>query len=815
MGDGLFVSDVGQPLDGLSARALFSSMRRHLPLVLAFTFMLCAAGLLIGLGLPAWFEADGVVVIHARPQRMAELQELPDATPDLYVIQSEADILQSRSVIEPVVRSLRLWEAPEFQKMEYPKGWNPKFVEMHLDEIWRDIRAFAGDSEYTDHQQLSFSTQPDAAVAPRSASQPTQAEVDTAVGKYAGFLGVGTDGHSMTIRVSFRAWTPERAAAIVNAHIDSYQKLEVETKVKAAERANSALSAQVTELRQQLQAAEMAITRYRVEHRLTGAAKDSGGVSQQLATLNSQLIAARADLAEHEARAARITAGAGADSLPEVVGSVTIAGLRSQEAQLVAHEADLSRQHGDEYPELQRVRASLQKVQRQISREVERGRAAALQMVERARTREQSLQQSVTELTNQLNSADAGLLQLQGKAESIRSLLLNFEKRMAETAADPAFITPKSTVASRANPSAARTSPKVMTLSFAGGFTGLTLGTLLSVLLELRDRKFRSSAEVQRHIGALTVNAIPRAVGYERRSPTDIILNDNRSAFAEAFRVSWANIQLAIGDPRSPSFEAKRLGTALAITSAASGEGKSTQALGLARTAALAGENVVIVDADLRRPGVSRLLDQDFSFTLRDVLQDRCTVNDVISIEQRSGVHFVPSYPDHAAWTNQDFQRFGNLIEYLKERFAFVIIDLPPILGLAEPIRLAAAADSIALVIRWGSTDRQFVQFALETLRRATGSTITVVLNDIDLRAQQRRGFRDHALVYADGGLYQGIVQSEDRALPPEPSSSTAADNPDADPEISGRHALDEIAPRDRPRPAGSDIERLYDRYHH
>src|SRR5689334_7289209 len=380
MGDGLFVSDVGHPLDGLSARALFSAIRRHLPLVLVFTFTLCAAGALIGLGLPAWFEADGVVVIHARPQRMAELQELPDATPDLYVIQSEADILQSRSVIEPVVRSLRLWEAPEFQKMEYPKGWNPQFVEARLGETWRDIRGFASDSEYTPPKQSSFGTQSDAAGPPSSAGQPTQAEIDMAVGKYAGFLAVGTDGHSMTIRVSFRAWTPERAAAIVNAHIDSYQRLEVQTKVQAAERANSALTTQVTELRQQLQAAEMAITRYRVEHRLTGAAKDSQGVSQQLATLNSQLITARADLAENEARAARITAGAGADSLPEVVSSATMAGLRSQEAQLAAHEADLSKQHGDEYPELQRVRASLQKVQRQISREVERGRAAALQM---------------------------------------------------------------------------------------------------------------------------------------------------------------------------------------------------------------------------------------------------------------------------------------------------------------------------------------------------------------------------------------------------------------------------------------------------
>ena len=264
-------------------------------------------------------------------------------------------------------------------------------------------------------------------------------------------------------------------------------------------------------------------------------------------------MAVRAEIAENEARAASIGAGSGSDSLPEVVTSGTVAGLRGQEAQLTAHEADLSKYHGDEYPELQRARASLQSVRNQISRQIGRDRAAALQTVERSRTRERSLQQSITELTNQLNSADAGLQQLQGKSDSIRSLLLNFEKRVAETAANPAFITPNSTIASRANASAASTSSKTKILAFAGGFVGFTLGSLLSLLLELRDKGFRTSAQVQEHIGPLTVSATPRAPGRQRKSPADIILDDNWSAFAEAFRVSWANIQLAVAGPTSAS----------------------------------------------------------------------------------------------------------------------------------------------------------------------------------------------------------------------------------------------------------------------
>ena len=786
--------------DGLSARALLSSIRRHLAIVLAFTLSLCAAGYLYGLGLPAWYQAEGVLVIHAQPRRTAEIQELPDPSLDLNGIQSELDILKSRLVIEPVVRSLKLWEAPEFRN---PQGWNWQLAKARLGAVWRDTWGFSRGPEESSRDE------PNVRMQPSDANSPTQEQIDATVSAYLGYLTASNDGHSMTMHVSYRALTPERAATIVNAHIDSYQNFGVKTKVTAAEQANAALTAQVTELRQQLSAAEAAVTRYREEHHLTGAGKDS---VEQLATLHSQLISIRAEIAENEARAAGI--GAGGENLPEVVNSGTIGGLRGQEVQLTAREAALAKYHGDEYPELQHVRASLQNVRDQISRQMGRDRAAALQTVGRSRARERSLQQSIMELTTQLNSSDAGLQQLESKADSIKSLLLNFEKGVAETAANPAFIIPNSTVASRANPTASSTSSKTNKLALAGGFVGLTLGSLLSLLLELRDKGFRTSSQVQQHIGPLTVSATPRAVGRKRKSPADIILDDNRSAFAEAFRVSWANIHLAIGDPTSAPSEGRRSGTALGITSAASGEGKSTHALAFARTAALAGENVVLVDADLRRSGLSRLLNRNSSFTLRDFLQNKCTAKDIITLEERSGVYLVPSAADEGAWTTHDLQRFFALIEYLKNRFAIVIIDLPPIVGLAETIRLAMAADKIVLVIRWGRTERQFVQFALDTLRSARVSKIGVILNDINLKALRWRGYRDHTAVYTDKGLYPAASGYRERAAAAQASWPTAAAKQDTNSETNVSEPQGADTNRGRPRPAGSDIERLYNKYH-
>jgi Mrp family chromosome partitioning ATPase len=449
-----------------------------------------------------------------------------------------------------------------------------------------------------------------------------------------------------------------------------------------------------------------------------------------------------------------------------------------------------------------------------INREIGRGHAATLQLVERSRARERSIQQAILELSRQVNSEDAGLQQLEGRAESIRTVLHGFQKKLEQTAAGPAFIASNSTIISRANPSATSSPSKAPVLAGAGGFVGLTLGGLLALFLEHRDKTFRTSAQVQQQVSARAVGATPRATLRARKYPADLILGDNRSAFAEAFRLSWAHIQLAIEDPeRAAGNFGRGPGKVLGITSAVTGEGKSTHALALARTAVLAGDGVVVVDADLRRSGVSRLLGGNFRFTLDDFLQSRCTARDLIAVEERSGLHFVPSTPVEVLWTNDELRRFTGLIDDLRAQFAFVIIDMPPVLGLAETIRLTVAADSVVLIVRWGRTERQLVQYALDRLRTAGAIASAVILNDVDLKAQQRRGDRDQNVVYRDGDLYRA-KQKYREPTSRQPASALAnasVPNPEA-PAPQRRRTKAEHDPANASDTARSDILRLYDR---
>jgi polysaccharide biosynthesis transport protein len=732
------------PDEGVSVQTVLFSIRRHRRLFIAVALTLASGGLVVGLGLPDRFQAEAVLVVHSRPQRVTDIEEvLPDPATDIPAIRSEVDVLKSRPVIADVVRSLALWSEPEFHQASLPGGWNWATLAKRLTP---SADGAASSSERSgNHESRS------------GADAPLRSEIDQTIQAYARHLTVQTDGHSMTIRVLFKALDPDLAAKIVNAHVQSFQRLRVEAKLLAAARANSWLTARVAELQGNLETAETAVSSYREQHNLTEVAKDSPGLSWQLASLNSQLIVARADLAENQARAAKIAAvlrtNSNLDAAPEVLSSPTIQNLRGQEALLVQQQADLKSQFGDRYPSVQNVRSRLRDLRAQITREIERSYAGALETVERSRARAQSIEQGTVELTKRVNVADAGLQRLGGNAESIRVVLHSLQKRQEETAADPALIISNSSLVSPADVADVSTFPMIFALAGLGGTGGILLGGLLALILERRDKTFRTSTQVEQLLGLRTIGAMPHASRLIRRSPADLVLKDSRSVFAEALRIAWASMQLTIRDPRRlrvgrRAIAGSRAGTALGVTSATANEGKSTYALALAQTAALAGEKVVLIDADLRRSGATGLLRLKPRLMLNDYFQGICTIGELIAAEVNAGMFFIPSTPTKMIWTNRELRKFVELVFQLKKEFGLVVIDLPPVLGLAETVPLALAAENLAIVIRWGRTKRQLVQFALDALRDAGILPNAVILNDVDIKAQLRCGYRDRTVVY-------------------------------------------------------------------
>ena len=260
-------------------------------------------------------------------------------------------------------------------------------------------------------------------------------------------------------------------------------------------------------------------------------------------------------------------------------------------------------------------------------------------------------------------------------------------------------------------------SPKPFRDGAAGLALGLLLGLSLAFLRAALDRTVKDVDELAAALAVPILGVIPQELNGvdlpSRGHPT--------SGRAEAYRSLRVNLQLG-GLAPSPA--------RIVITSALQGEGKTTTAANLATAFARAGQPIVIIDADLRRPRLAAV------FTLRDagpglsgVLADTASVGDALRLVEPN-LFVLPAGP--AATNPSDLlssPRLATLLQELGERFAVVLIDSPPVLPVADSLLLTAQATGVIVVTRLGSTTSELAQRTLAALRRLEVPLLGIVAN--------------------------------------------------------------------------------------
>lgn len=247
---------------------------------------------------------------------------------------------------------------------------------------------------------------------------------------------------------------------------------------------------------------------------------------------------------------------------------------------------------------------------------------------------------------------------------------------------------------------------------------GLVLGAAAALILELLDRSLRSSDEVERISGLPSLASVP----LEYKGTTAIASMAPRSQRSEAIRQLRTNVQFAsVGTPLR----------SMLITSAIPGEGKTSVAINLAITSALAGQKVAIVDADLRRPAVAEALGLESSVGLTNLLINEVGLDDALQFwgadaelaVLASGP--VPANPSELLGS----QRMLDIIGQLGERFELIIFDTPPVLPVTDATVLARLVDGVVLVAMVGSTTRDRLSKAVNSLRKLDVRIVGVVSN--------------------------------------------------------------------------------------
>ncbi|WES62869.1 polysaccharide biosynthesis tyrosine autokinase [Microbacter sp. GSS18] len=323
-------------------------------------------------------------------------------------------------------------------------------------------------------------------------------------------------------------------------------------------------------------------------------------------------------------------------------------------------------------------------------------------------------------------SADASSPeQARDLAESwVRGMIAEIEQ--IEGTGDDAAVTvvPGDSARLPTSPSSPNTRLNVM----LGGLIGLALGIGYAVLRHVLDLRVRDSREVERQTGVSVIGALPdsKDLSNERRVLTFTGRGDSASPVAEATRELRTNLRFVDIDnpPRT-----------IVVTSPTPGDGKSTVSANLATSLAAAGEHVVLIDADLRRPMVATMFNLPEGAGLTDVLTDRAQLADVAHVVGGTGnlvvigAGRIPPNPSEVLGS----QRMKDLIANLSAH-AIVIIDTPPLLPVTDAAVLATATDGAVVVLSTGKTTFDMLHKALENLDKARARPLGVVMNKVPRR---------------------------------------------------------------------------------
>lgn len=598
------------------------------------------------------------------------------------------------------------------------------------------------------YNDAEFNPEPGGSAPPPEMSR----ELSTIVDNFLDRVTIIPRDNSRVIAVIFSSESPEKAADIVNTLADEYILSRLEAKFDSTRRANDWLGTRIEELRTKVQSAEQQVEAARERLGLL----EGNGVtlaSQELAQLNAQLVVARSERQEAAARLGQIEVAernrASIDSLGEVLSSTLIQRLREQESEVERRVAELSQEYGEKHPKMLQMRAEANDVDARIRSEIDKIVRGLRNQVAVARAREQALQESLDELKRTVavgNKNEIELRALEREAEANRSLLATMLARQKETVSqeDANFQQADARVISPADVPLDPSFPVPALVLALALIAGTILGLIATLIAELLDDGFRSGEEIERATGIPSIGFIPHVpdTGADKTLLSYIAAKPT-TAFGESIRTLNWSISIAFTEPPK----------SVLITSSLPNEGKTTIATCLANSQSLAGRKTVLIDADTRQPGCHELVGVDREPGLVDYLIGEATLDDVLVERDWSGLTVLPAgMPNPNVPNLLDSDKMRDLIERLEERFDFVVIDSPPILAAADARILCRLASVTVAVVRWEQTRRAIACNALAQLQAADATLVGVLMTMVDVRKHAKYG-------YGDSGAYTGDLE--------------------------------------------------------
>jgi succinoglycan biosynthesis transport protein ExoP len=558
---------------------------------------------------------------------------------------------------------------------------------------------------------------------------PRQLRESAAARLVASSVSVEALRESSLISISIVAEDPELAAKIANAYADNFIQSNMERRYEATSYARNFLQQRIAAVKARLEQTERELVAYAQKQGIITLAVDTGGTgsvrqeqSIDAATLvqtNNALAQAKSDRIAAEQR---FRQAAGAQSRAAVIGDPTVQILQQQRAGLEAQYQQKLALFKPDFPEMVQLRNQIDTLDKEIARHtsnVSGSASGSLQAdYQAALARENALQAKV-------NEGKAGLLALrersiqytilQREVDTNRSLYDALLQRFKEVGVAGGVGANEVSVVDRAKAPLAPFKPNLPLNIIIGLFVGLLLGLGTAFSIEWIDDTIKTPDDLATKLGLASLGVIP---GVGKGLAVREQLEDPRSQVSEAYQSVRTALQFSTdhGVPRS-----------LLITSTRASEGKSSTTLALAQTLANLGASVLLIDADLRKPTFRG--PSSTSHGLSSLLAGSGKVAECVHPTQMERLFLLPSgpIPPNPAELLAT-GRFKEILEEALTRFDHVIIDSPPVLGLADAPMLASGAEGTLMVIEAGAIRRAAALAAVNRLRASEARLMGAIL---------------------------------------------------------------------------------------
>ena len=602
--------------------------------------------------------------------------------------------------------------------------------------------------------ELNLGQYPEFGAAPGPFALPhvgASAQRPAILGAFLAHLTIRRVPNSQLVEVEFESENPELAARIANGHLQNYIEQNFRSKYDATTQASGFLSQELEELRIKVEKSEDARVTYERQNQIWQIDEKQNITTQTLGDLNKAVTEAQTALASSEALY-RMAVSGNVDLLPEVRNSPVIQDLTKRKSELDDAYAAALDQYGPNFPKVKRIAEQKKEVEEELARAQKIMVGSIEEDYNTARQHLELLQEALDRQKTESNELAEKLVQyhiLEHDAESNKQLYDSLLQKLKEAGITAGLRSSNIRVVDPALVPTTPAGPQKTRNILMSLLVGLVGGVGLALFREYLDNTVKSPDDIESLAGLPSLAVVPTLGGSNghhshwsrlthKKAPHTVSgpqietlsHTQPKSQISEAFRALRTSLLLS---------QAEHPPQVILVTSALPREGKTTSAVNLAVTLAQLGDRTLLLDSDMRKPGIRRALSLPTGKEtgLSSYLAGVANLDEIVlphpAISNLAVVTTGPVPPSPADLLSS--HRMRDAISELRRRFKFIVIDSPPVMAATDAVIVSSLTDGVLLVVRSGETPKEAFTRTRDLLSAVRGRILGVVLNAVDSSA--------------------------------------------------------------------------------